>query len=321
MRLCTSLTVLGLLALPLACTAFQPVSHAVHSAIKLCNGFDQELCNVRQGCLLWVCCCTPDGFSPHKHGVLVQAVPACSYCVSRFGEAHCFATAVTPSLPDGEFGYFGSMSPSARVPEPSSGPVSGQKSVFGVQERVRGDDCCLYGREHGVSQRVLKPAAPVCAQTCTPAASGPATGPATRARARPRATARPAAAPGASARPWAAPATRRCALRVQVFGMQRLPFLRTRCSLTCSCSVCACGVRASILHKSVVSRACCLSFSLFCFPIPLEQHTLLQVLWALQVIQVVKHSFRMACLASMWQKLALSGGAKRAKQLSEHELT
>ena len=104
MRPCTSLTVLGLLALPLACTAFQPVSHAVQYAIRLCNGFDQDLCNVRQCCLLWVCCCMPDVLASHKRGVLVQAVPACSYCVSRFGEAHCFATAVTPSLPDGEHG-------------------------------------------------------------------------------------------------------------------------------------------------------------------------------------------------------------------------
>lgn len=124
---------LGLLALPLACNAFQPVSHPVQYAIRLCNGFDQELCNVRQRCLLWVCCRTPDALAPHKRGVLVQAVPACSYCVSRFGEAHCFATAVTPSLPDGEHGKVGTLSPCVCMPQPSSGLWAAQESVAGVQ--------------------------------------------------------------------------------------------------------------------------------------------------------------------------------------------
>ena len=36
----------------------------------------------------------------------LQAVPACAFCVSRFGEAHCFAQAVTAKLPDGAHPLF-----------------------------------------------------------------------------------------------------------------------------------------------------------------------------------------------------------------------
>ena len=59
----------GLLATPLTCTAFQPLTQAVEYAIRLCNGFDQELCNVRQRYLLWVCCRMLVLLAPQKHGV------------------------------------------------------------------------------------------------------------------------------------------------------------------------------------------------------------------------------------------------------------
>ncbi len=55
------------------------------------------------------------GFAPADYyGVApltrhVQAVPACSFCRSVYGEAHCFATAVTPNLPDGAQFFAGAL--------------------------------------------------------------------------------------------------------------------------------------------------------------------------------------------------------------------